>query len=53
VCNLLKNDVVSVFRGSLELWPSLVEIACLQKRRVGWPAVLVPKRERAELPTVH
>jgi hypothetical protein len=46
------DDVVSMFRGSLELWPTLIEIAYLQKRRAGFPAVLVSKGGHVS-PTVH
>lgn len=31
------DDVVSEFRGSLELWPTLVEIGYLQTHRAGFP----------------
>jgi hypothetical protein len=31
------DDVISAFKGSLELWPTLVEIAYLQKKRGGLP----------------
>lgn len=35
------DDVVSVIKGSLELWPTLVEICYLQKGRHGLPQVPV------------
>jgi hypothetical protein len=37
--NLIRivDDVISQFKASLELWPTLVEIAYLQKRRAGLP----------------
>jgi hypothetical protein len=46
------DDVVSVFRSALELWPSLVEICFLEKRRHGLPLTRVRNRpapgQRAE-----
>ncbi|MET0279806.1 MAG: hypothetical protein ABW278_01600, partial [Steroidobacteraceae bacterium] len=41
--NLLRivDDVVSVIKGSLELWPTLVEICYFQKGRKGLPLVKV------------
>jgi hypothetical protein len=41
------DDVISGFKGSLELWPALVEIAYLQKRRAGLPLLRVnnPRRK--------
>ena len=46
--NLLRSvdDVVSVFKGSLELWPTLVEICYLEKRRHGLPLARVENRRR-------
>jgi hypothetical protein len=38
------DDVVSVFRSALELWPSLVEICFLEKRRHGLPMSRVNNR---------
>lgn len=37
--NLIRivDDVISQFKGSLELWPTLVEIAYLEKQRHGFP----------------
>jgi hypothetical protein len=37
--NLIRivDDVISQFKGSLELWPTLVEIAYLKKHRSGLP----------------
>lgn len=37
--NLIRitDDVISQFKGSLELWPALVEICYLRKRRAGLP----------------
>src|SRR5262245_2518398 len=41
--NLLRivDDVVSVIKGSIELWPSLVEICYFQKDRKGLPQIRV------------
>jgi len=41
--NLLRimDDVVSVIKGSIELWPTLVEICYFQKGRQGLPQVRV------------
>ncbi len=38
------DDVVSVFRSALELWPTLVEICFLEKRRHGLPMARVNNR---------
>jgi hypothetical protein len=35
------DDVISVIKGSIELWPTLVEISYFQKRRSGLPQVRV------------
>jgi hypothetical protein len=45
--NLLRivDDVVSVIKGSIELWPSLVEICYFQKDRKGLPQSLVKNRK--------
>jgi hypothetical protein len=47
--NLIRivDVVVSQFKASLELWPTLVEIAYLQKRRAGLPLrrVANPRRQ--------
>jgi hypothetical protein len=40
------DDVVSVFRSALELWPTLVEICFLEKRRHGLPMARVKNRAR-------
>lgn len=47
--NLIRivDDVISQFKGSLELWPTLIEIAYLQKKRFGLPMTRVPNRRRA------
>jgi hypothetical protein len=41
--NLLRvvDDVVATIKGSIELWPTLVEIAYLQKDRRGLPQTKV------------
>ena len=46
--NLLRivDDVVSVIKGSIELWPALVEICYFQKQRAGLPQVVVNNRRR-------
>jgi hypothetical protein len=41
------DDVVSVIKGSIELWPTLVEICYFQKDRRGLPQVKVHNRRRA------
>jgi hypothetical protein len=44
--NLLRvvDDVVTTIKGSIELWPTLVEIAYLQKDRRGLPQTKVKNR---------
>jgi hypothetical protein len=46
--NLLRivDDVVSVIKGSLELWPTLVEICYFEKDRRGLPQIPVKNRKR-------
>jgi hypothetical protein len=46
--NLLRivDDVVSVIKGSIELWPTLVEICYFQKGRRGLPQVRVRNRKK-------
>jgi hypothetical protein len=46
--NLLRivDDVVSVIKGSIELWPSLVEICYFQKGRKGLPQVRVKNKKK-------
>jgi hypothetical protein len=46
--NLLRivDDVVSGIKGSLELWPTLVEICYLQKGRKGLPQLRVENRKK-------
>jgi hypothetical protein len=45
--NLLRivDDVVSVIKGSVELWPTLVEICYFHKKRKGLPQVRVKNRK--------
>jgi len=46
--NLLRivDDVVSVIRGSIELWPTLVEICYFQKGRRGLPQIRVTNQRK-------
>lgn len=44
------DDVISEFKGSLEIWPSLVEIVYLQKRRSGLPMRRVQNPKRGRTP---
>jgi hypothetical protein len=46
--NLLRivDDVVSVIKGSLQLWPTLVEICYFQKGRKGLPRTHVNNKEK-------
>jgi hypothetical protein len=46
--NLLRivDDVVSVIKGSIELWPTLVEICYFQKGRKGLPQIRVNNRRK-------
>jgi hypothetical protein len=46
--NLLRivDDVISVIKGSIELWPTLVEICYFQKRRTGLPVVRVQNQNK-------
>jgi hypothetical protein len=46
--NLLRivDDVVSVIKGSIELWPSLVEICYFHKRQKGLPQVQVANQKK-------
>ncbi len=46
--NLLRivDDVVSTIKGSIELWPTLVEICYFQKGRKGLPQVRVKNRKK-------
>jgi hypothetical protein len=40
------DDVVSVIKGSIELWPTLIEICYFQKGRQGLPMTRVNNRRR-------
>jgi hypothetical protein len=46
--NLIRivDDVISQFKGSLELWPTLVEICYLHKNRAGLPKRAVQNQSR-------
>jgi hypothetical protein len=46
--NLLRiaDDVVSVIKGSIELWPTLVEIGYFEKNRRGLPQTRVNNRRK-------
>ena len=46
--NLLRivDDVIGVIKGSIQLWPSLVEIAYFEKRRNGLPKARVRNQRR-------
>ena len=46
--NLLRivDDVISVIKGSIELWPTLVEICYFQKERRGLPQVRVKNQKK-------
>jgi hypothetical protein len=46
--NLLRivDDVISVIKGSIELWPTLVEICYFQKDRQGLPQVRVANQRK-------
>jgi hypothetical protein len=46
--NLLRivDDAISVIKGSIELWPSLVEICYFHKSRKGLPQVRVKNQKR-------
>ena len=46
--NLLRivDDVVSVIKGSIELWPTLVEISYFQKGRKGLPQIRVNNKQK-------
>jgi hypothetical protein len=46
--NLLRivDDVITVIKGSIELWPSLVEICYFQKSRNGLPQILVKNKKK-------
>jgi hypothetical protein len=50
--NLLRivDDVVSVIKGSIELWPTLVEICYFQKDRQGLPQIRVANTRKQPEP---
>jgi hypothetical protein len=43
---LMVDDFVSVIKGSIELWPTLIEICYFQKGRKGLPVTRVPNRRK-------
>jgi hypothetical protein len=47
--NLLRivDDVISVIKGSIELWPTLVEICYFQKGRQGLPQIRVMNEKKS------
>ena len=49
--NLLRivDDVVSVIKGSLQLWPTLVEICYFQKGRNGLPRTRINNQKKSRL----
>jgi hypothetical protein len=46
--NLIRivDDVISVIKGSIELWPTLIEICYFQKKRNGLPQVRVQNTKK-------
>jgi hypothetical protein len=46
--NLLRivDDVISVTKGSIELWPTLVEICYFHKSRKGLPQVRIKNQKK-------
>jgi len=42
----LVDDVIAQFKGSLEIWPTLVEICYLRKQRAGLPLVKIANQRR-------
>jgi len=46
--NLLRivDDVITVIKGSIELWPTLIEITYFHKTRNGLPQILVNNRRK-------
>ena len=46
--NLMRivDDVVSVIKSSIQLWPALVEIAYFQKQRSGLPQIQVQNQRK-------
>ena len=47
--NLLRivDDVVQIIKGSIQLWPTLIEIAYFEKRRNGLPKTLVANQKKS------
>jgi hypothetical protein len=47
--NLLRivDDVVGIIKASIQLWPTLVEIAYFEKRRNGLPKTLVANQKKS------
>jgi hypothetical protein len=39
------DDVITVIKGSIELWPTLIEICYFQKDRYGLPQLRVRNRK--------
>jgi hypothetical protein len=48
--NLLRivDDVISIIKGSIELWPTLVEICYFQKNRRGLPHIAIGTRKNGQ-----
>jgi hypothetical protein len=42
----IADDVVGVIKASIQLWPTLVEIAYFQKRRSGLPQTRVENHRK-------
>jgi hypothetical protein len=42
----IMDDVITVIKGSLELWPALIEICYFQKGRKGLPQICVNNRRK-------
>ena len=40
------DDVVGIIKASIQLWPTLVEIAYFEKRRNGLPRTLVQNQKK-------
>jgi len=47
--NLLRivDDVVGIIKASIQLWPTLIEIAYFEKRRNGLPKTLVANQKKS------
>jgi hypothetical protein len=48
--NLLRivDDVIGVIKASIQLWPTLVEIAYFEKRRHGLPRMRVSNQKKSQ-----